>query len=99
MYNFTWAVQECSKKHASLISPLSPTCVRQIAKYSKQITTTNEKECCKVLFTKNIALPNIPPTTKKSSLLFYSPINFKNIPFLLNLVYSKPLPQNEVHIH
>lgn len=37
----------------------------QVAKYAKQIKRTNEKECCKVLFTKNIALPNILPTTKK----------------------------------
>jgi hypothetical protein len=60
MYNFTWAMQECSKKHALLISPLSHTCVMQVAKYTKQIITTNEKECYKVPFTKNIALPNIP---------------------------------------
>jgi hypothetical protein len=66
MYSFTSAVQECSKKYASLISPLSHTCVMQVAKYTKEITTTNEKECYKVLFTKNIALPNIPPTTKSN---------------------------------
>ena len=66
MYNFTWTVQECSKKQASLISPLSHTCVMQVAKYTKQISTTNEKECYKVLFTKNISLPNIPPTTEKT---------------------------------
>ena len=51
MYNFTWAVQECNKKHASLISPLSHTYVMKVAKYIKQIATTNEKERYKVLFT------------------------------------------------
>lgn len=66
MYNFTWAVQECNKKHASLISPLSHTYVMKVAKYIKQIATTNEKERYKVLFTKNIALPNIPPTTESN---------------------------------
>jgi hypothetical protein len=45
MYNFISAVEKCSKKHASLISPLSHTCGMQIAKYTEQITTTTEKEC------------------------------------------------------
>jgi len=38
----------------------------QVAKYTKQITTTNEKESYKVAFTKNVALRNIPPTTKSN---------------------------------
>ena len=38
----------------------------QVAKYTKQIKTTTEKESNKVLITKTIVLPNIPPTTKSN---------------------------------